>query len=238
MLTVATYFWHDPAGKAKFVYQPSDVRRLKAGVARHLTVPHEFAVITDRPHLFAGDADIRAIPLAMATHVPNTCFVRLFTFHPDGARLIGERVLVIDLDTLIVGNLDLIVERDEPLVLWRNPSRIPWDKPVMPGRPYYNTSMVLHRCGTMPSLWTRFSPLNRHCRDDQWWLSDLLGPDMPHWDGSDGVYRLGRPDTPGSGVVGELPRNARVVTFPGSEGKWWAPEIAKANPWIEEHLAA
>ena len=230
MLTVATFLWGDK-------YSLDDVRRLQRVVARHLSVPHEFAVITDRPHLFDGNVDIRAIPLDMTTHVDDTCFVRLMTFHPMGAELIGERVLQIDLDTLIVGNLDSLVERDEDLVLWRNPSRIPWEKPIKSGRPYYNTSLVLHCCGTMPHLYERFDPGFPRCRDDQWWVSDMLGPGMPYWDDSDGVYRLGRPDTPGSGIMGSLPANARIVTFPGSEGKWTEPHIMTANPWIGEHLA-
>lgn len=239
MLTVATYFWHpDPGSKFAAAYTPDDVRRLQRMVERNMTVPHEFAVITDRPELFDDDTEIRAVPLRKGTHVPGTCFVRLFTFHPMGRERIGERVLQIDLDTLIVGNMDALVQRDEDTVLWRNPGRVPWDKPSRPGRPYYNTSLVLHRCGTRPEIYTAFDPLNPRCRDDQWWLSEMFGPDAPYWDGSHGVYRLGRDDTPGSGVSGELPENAVVVTFPGSEGKWSEPRVAAANPWIAEHLAA
>jgi hypothetical protein len=231
MLIVATYLWGDK-------YTPDDARRLKRMVGKYLTLPHEFAVITDKPHAFDGDKGIRAIPLDMSTHVPGTCFCRLFTFHLDGEDIFGERMLVLDLDTIIVSDIAPLVDRDEDLVMWRNPSRIPWDNPAKAGRPFYNTSMLLHRCGTQPELREWFNPQHPGCRDDQWWLSNLLGPDAPYWDGSHGVYRLGRDDTPGSGVVGALPSNARVVTFPGSEGKWTAPHIARANPWIAEHLAA
>ena len=228
MLTVITYCWGTK-------YQPDDVRRLKGMVQRYLTIPHEFAVITDKPEAFS---DVKAIPIDWSKHVRNTCFVRLMTFHPAGAGMIGDKILQIDLDTIIVGNMNAIVSRYENLVLWRNPTRIPWDEPVMAGRPYYNTSILLHRCGTMPWLWARFDPERPTCRDDQWWLSERLGPDVPHWDSRDGIYRMGREDTPGSGVNGELPSNARIVTFPGSEGKWTQPEIAAANPWIAEHVAA
>jgi hypothetical protein len=73
-------------------------------------------------------------------------------------------------------------------------------------------------------------------KDDQWYLSDALGPDVPYFDGArDGVYRIARDDTPGSGVSGDLPDNACIVTFPGSNGKWTLPHIAAANPWIAEH---
>jgi hypothetical protein len=238
VLTVAAYFWHPDEGSKFAPYTPDDVRRLQRMVKRHLTIPHEFAVVTDRPHMFDGDKDIRAIPLDMTKHVPKTCFAKLMTFHPNGQDLFGERVLQIDLDTLIVGDMVPLVERSEDLVLWRNPSRIPWDNPAVQGRPYYNTSLVLHRCGTRPSIWMKFDPENPKCRDDQWWVSDRVGPYAPYWDGSHGVYRLGRPDTPGSGVMGSLPDNARIVTFPGSEGKWHEPHVAQANPWIEQYLVA
>jgi hypothetical protein len=205
-------------------------------VKRHLSVPHEFVVVTDRPQLFDGDrASIHAFRPDMRKHVPGTCFLKLTTFHP---AFPFKRLLQIDLDTLIVGSIDHLVDRGEDLVMWRNPSRIPWDRPAVSGRPYYNTSLLLYRKNTRTELWSEFDPSNPLARDDQWWLSDRLGPDMPYWDGNDGVYRLGREDTPGSGVVGELPDNACIVTFPGSEGKWREPRIQAANPWIEQYLVA
>ena len=119
---VCTYYWQpDPGSKFAHAYTPDDVRRLQRMVAENLTVQHQFAVITDRPELFADDANIRAIPIDKATHVPRTCYVRLMTFHPEGREMIGEKVLQLDLDTLIVGNIDHLVTREEDLVLWRNP---------------------------------------------------------------------------------------------------------------------
>lgn len=237
MLTVLAYWWTDPQSRQKFAYTADDVRTLKDLVKRHLTVKHEFTVVTDKPRQFDEDKDIRAIPLRMETHIPGTCFAKLFTFHPMGEFYFGERVFQIDLDSIPVGNMDALVERDENLVLWRNPSRKPWDNPVKAGRPYYNTSFVLHRCGTMPLLHQKFDPMNPRCRDDQWWVSDQLGPNVPYWDDEDGVYRLARDDTPGSGVSGELPANARIVTFPGSEGKAHEAHIREANPWIANAMA-
>jgi hypothetical protein len=237
VLTVLTYFWNpDPGSKFAAAYTADDVRRLQQQVARHLPVGHRFAVVTDRPEMFYGDRDIHPIPIDWATHVPGTCFVRLMTFHPKGQEIFGKRVLQLDLDTLVVGDLAPLVERDEPLVLWRNPAL----HPSRPGRSLYNTSVLLHRCGTMPELWKCFLNLNKKvpAKDDQWYLSDALGPDVPHFDGQrDGVYRIARDDTPGSGVNGALPANARIVTFPGSNGKWTLPHVAAANPWIEKHLA-
>jgi hypothetical protein len=239
MLTVATYLWTpDPGSKFTAPYTPDDVRLLQRMVSRHLTAPHEFAVITDRPELFADDAYIRAIPIDWATHVPGTCYVRLMTFHPDGREIFGaDKLLQIDLDTLIVGSIDHLVSRDEDLVLWRNPAR----HPSRPGRSAYNTSILLHDLGRIPELWQAFVDMKKlgmtiPAKDDQWYLSDALGEDMPYFDGArDGVYRIAREDTPNSGVWGDLPANARIVTCPGSEGKADNPRVLAANKWIAEY---
>lgn len=230
-LTVAAYFWHDEASKNR--YTAGDVRLLQRMVRQHLTVPHEFVVITDRPELFRDDSEIRAVPIDWTTHVQGRCFVKLMTFGPH-MKAIGERVLVMDLDVIVTGNMDAIVDRYEPIVLWRNPTRVPWHNPSKPNRPYYNTSIVLHRTGTLTDLWSRFVPTRPIVRDDQWWVSGLLGDAVPYWDGQDGIYRLAREDTPGSGINGELPANARVVFFPGSESKPTETRIIAQNPWIEE----
>lgn len=276
---VATYFWTpDPGSKFTVPYTPDDVRLLQRMVARNTTVPHQFAVITDRPEAFADDRDIMATPLDRATHVPGTCFVRLMTFHPNGREMIGEKVLQIDLDTVIVGNIDHLLAREDDLVLWRNPARLPWADLDSAGlkqwcvargfaaadledidfsqkktlvhiaedgtktcifnqmRTHYNTSVLLHRCGSMPELWERFDPRRPPAKDDQWYLSDLFGMNAPgYFDGArDGVYRLPRDDTPDPlWVDGQLPANACIVTFPGSNGKPNA-EIMADNPWIGE----
>jgi hypothetical protein len=235
-LSVITYLWHDPSWQNRIHYQytPEDVYRLRNAVDRNLTVPHDFAVVTDRPELFDADSGVRAIPLDMTTHVPRTCFCRLFTFSPQAKELIGPRLFQMDLDTLVVGNLDPIVDRPEDLVLWRNPT---W-APDRAGRPWYNGSFVLHSPGTAVGLWKRFPLGGGRYRDDQWWISEYVGPNVASWGDADGVYRLARDDTPGSGVAGTLPANARLVTFPGSEGKWWEPKVRAANPWIDDLVAA
>lgn len=241
-IAICTYWWRpDPGSKFAAPYTVDDVRSLQRMVAKHLTVPHEFLCITDQPDLFANDTAIRAVPIDDSTHVPGRCFVRLMTFHPNGRSIFGaDKLLQIDLDTLIVGNMDHLVARDDNLVLWRNPGRVPWEGglgAMGQGRPYYNASMLLHRCGSMPDIWESFDPRRPPAKDDQWYLSDVFGMDCPYFDGTrDGVYRIARVETPGSGVDGELPANACIVTFPGSCGKPSDAAIRAANPWIEKHV--
>ena len=235
MLTVATYFWTDPKWPQEIQYNVKDVVTLKDRVNEHLTVPHNFMVITDQMEKFYEIPDIIPAPLDKSIHVPGTAFAKLLTFSPHAKYFLGERVFVMDLDSLPVANFDEVVARKEDLVLWRNPTRLPWNKPKKTGRPYYNTSFVLHTPGSFPELYTGFDPENPMARDDQWLVSRLVGPECPYWDSADGLYRIARSDTPGSGIWGMKPKNAKIITFCGSEGKPNNPKVRRANPWIAQY---
>lgn len=228
MLAVCAYLWGD-------LYSLGDVKLWRDMVSRHLTVPHEYVCITDDVEQFEGTG-IRGVPLKRApVRGPRFAGEKLMTFSPEMGELVGQRILVTDLDCVPVGNMDPLVDRDEPLVLWRNPSRRPWAGNTSP-RPYYNSSMVLITAGARPDIWTRYLKGEAaNCRGDQDFVSHVVGWDCPYWDESDGVYRLGRVETPGSGPRSFLPKNARIVFFPGSEGKPWVREIQAECPWIVEH---
>jgi hypothetical protein len=234
MLSVVTYLWA-PDENSKFpAYRADDARLLQRQVARHLSMPHEFVVVTDRPEAFADDSAIRAVPIDWTTHVPGTCFVRLFTFNPRARDVLGDRVLQLDLDTVIVGDLTPIVDRDESLVLWRNPRKWLLTYPEVgyaKKLSWFNGAVMLHSPGTMCVIWQSFDPA--HARDDQWLISDYAGKDNPYWDESHGIYRVAHPRRPWVGFYGDLPANARLVAF-ASERKPWVPEVMAHNPWITE----
>lgn len=234
MLTVACYFWRSADNPCP--YTLTDVDRLRHAVADNLAYRHDFLVITDDPAQFAGTG-IRAAPIP-PMRAPTGMFAapKLATFHPDAARLFGERLLVMDLDVLVTGDLERIVSREENLVLWRNPCRQPWAAPSR--RALFNTSLVMLTAGIRGDIWTRaMSGEADGYPGDQDWVSALTGPHCPYWDETDGVYRLAREDTPGSGVESILPENARIVFFPGDEGKAHLPHVRARAPWIEEVMS-
>jgi hypothetical protein len=233
MITVACYLWYDPKGKNNdlYIYGPSHVRVLKAMVDRNLSLPHRFVCITNRP---ASDLDgVETVPLDMTNHLPGTRFAKLMTFRPDAAEVIGERILQLDLDTVVTRNIDEIAGRTEDLVLWRNPN--------FGGRhrARYNTSIVLLRAGSRPEFWSKFDK-NKHPamlrRDwggtDQAWVSHMAGPDEPHWTNADGIYGAGRLLDIVPGVETVLPNNARIVFFPGRREPDM-PVTRERHPWIE-----
>jgi hypothetical protein len=246
MLSVISYFWQDPARRRSFQFSPDDVKAWDRMVARHLTVPHRRICVTHRPDLIDF---METVPIDMAKHVPGTCLVKLMHWRPDIAPILGERILCMDIDCVITRSMNPLVERDEDVVLWRNPNYAPGNR-----RACFQGSMQLLTAGARPFLWSDFDPkttpamLNRRFGGgEQAWLSerlDLGWPEPvslwsePHWTEADGVYGAGRlfNGQMGEGVTTELPDNARVVFFPGDRVPS-QPEVRKAHPWIGEHAA-
>jgi hypothetical protein len=237
MISVCTFLWHDPQAKCRhiYTYTPDHVRTLRRMVDRHLSLPHEFVCITDKPDLFSPNDGIRTVPLDMETHVPGTRYAKLMIYRPDAGATIGRRILCLDLDTVIVGCIDPIVDRAEDLVLWRNPNF------GIPGRARYNTSIVLLAAGTRPEFWTKFRKhstpaiLARYVGGtDQAWVSHLASPNEAHWTDRDGVYGAGRLGDAVQGVGTVLPANARIVFTPGKR----EPSLSsfrESHPWSVEH---
>jgi hypothetical protein len=227
-LAVVCCFWLDPARRRDYQFGPEHVRIWDRMVARHLTIPHRRVCVTHRPDLIDF---MDTVPLDDRKHVPGTVFARLMLRRPDiGDVLQAERILSLDIDCVVTGSLDPLVERTEDAVFWRNPN---WPAPK---RAFYQTSIQLFDAGARSELWTDFDPqetpkwVNRRFGGaEQAWVSERLPWNLPHWTDADGVYgfkRLG-----GAGIDVELPENARIVFTPGNR----EPGQLKAIPWIEEH---
>lgn len=233
MLTVVYFLWFDPQGKNNhlYLYGAEDVNILRQQVDRNLAAPHRHVCITNMPK--GLDADIEIVPLDPTYHLPGTRFAKLMVFGPL-AQAIGSRILVLDLDTVVVRALDPLVSRDEPLVLWRNPNF------GIPRRARYNTSMMLLSAGCRPDIWADFDPKRSPVQiakqwggTDQAWVSHKAGPDMPSWTDADGVYGAGRLGDRDPEKCTTLPDNARIVFFPGKRVPGMPSEIAR-HPWITD----
>lgn len=237
-LTIASFFWRDNADRCQDVYQydNQDVVLLRNQFQRHLTRAHEFICVTNRPREI--DPSIRTVPLDERLRVRGGRYFKLAVFAENAAEVFGERILTVDLDSVITGNIDHLVDRDEDLVLWRNPN---WG---LKRRAYYNTSLMLVRAGTRPEFYDRFDPKTSHDEaaratgwggTDQRYISWIAGRKEAHWTAEDGVYGAGRLGDycPGMATT-VLPENACFVTFPGRRH----PKMAKTqekHTWIKKH---
>jgi len=245
MLTVVCFKWFDPRGRynERVLYDSDHVNRLYRMVDRHLKLPHRFVCVTDDPTGLAEGIIVRPIDMSLVRDAGHR-YAKLMIFRPDAAEWLGERILMLDLDTLIVGDLDPLVDRTEDFVARQNPG---WS-PKRSGR--FNSSMVLLRAGSKPDVWNSFkadealAEFNQTSSfSDQAWIAKVLGPDQPVWTKRDGVlsfkkhllrrglFRRERDINKPS----KLPRGARIVFFHGGVDPR-QPELQAIHPWIKEHM--
>ena len=102
--------------KVGTVYGPEYVNRLAAMVARNTTREYRFVCLTDDP----GGLTCEALPIG--TDIPGW-WAKLVLFKD---RVFSERVIYLDLDTVICGNIDFLFDYSGQLAMLRSflpPSR-------------------------------------------------------------------------------------------------------------------
>jgi uncharacterized protein YbdZ (MbtH family) len=231
MLSVLCWSW---AGK----FEPVYINRLRAALAIHLHLDHEVVCVTDNPD--GIDSDIRTLPITELTDTPR-CRRRMKQYDPDFARDIGDRILSIDLDVVIVDDLTPIVDRPEPIVCWK-----------VGYASVYSGSFVLYDSDALHGLWERFkadpdgypkTAWPTGVGSDQAMLNHYLKSQrpIPHWTERDGfVTYFGagyeRKAHHGMGPTQPaLPAGARIVVL-GSADKAVMDE--GAYPWVRQHWTA
>lgn len=102
-LNIVCYKWGDR-------YSSEDVNILRASVARHLSVPHQFFCITDNGDGLAADIQVRPLPQnAMIGNGP-----KISTFSEGFLGLGSDSYVVsLDVDIVIVDSLDFLAEAPE-----------------------------------------------------------------------------------------------------------------------------
>lgn len=133
-------------------YGPEYVNRLASMVARHTTLPHRFLCLTDDPRgLDCDTADI-------GTDLPGW-WAKLILFKPH-PKLEGHRVVFLDLDTVIVDNIDFLLEYDGPFAILRD---FYWPKG-------YGSAIMSIAPGFGQQVWDQFQPeyVGRYPGDQDW----------------------------------------------------------------------
>ena len=233
-LTFVSWRWR-PVKNYRSTFGPETVYALREMIARHYPHPHRFVCVTDEPQALPG---IEAIPLwEDCSRIPSpighsypSCYRRLKVFAPDAGALFGPRLVSIDLDTVIVGDMTPLFDRSEDFVIWGE-SDFPHTTP-------YCGSLWMLRTGTRSKVWTEFdeatSPRKAWqagCRgSDQGWLAYILGTGEATWTRKDGVYSF-RKHVARDG--NRLPADARVVSFHGKKDPW--SQSAMNIPWVRRH---
>lgn len=237
MLIVVTYLW----GFGK--YGEADVCKLAGGLRRHMKEPYKFVVVADgliqrgfdqdyRPQ---GVDDIWSIPEEdmPLTKIPG-CFARLRLFDPEWQQahdiVEGDRIVSMDLDNVITGNLYPLFHRPESFLILKGANAV---NPCP-----LNGSVWMLRAGYRPDVWTDFS-VEKASRvpyykpafpDDQSWFHHKM-PNAGGWQVGphSGIYGFQKPGWPKDSF--DLPDNARMVAFFG----WRSPDKFKHLDWVVRH---
>jgi hypothetical protein len=106
-VTVACVLWMPPDGQIfeGRQYSPEWVLRLRDQVAARLPVPHDFVCLTNLALPGVALPGVRTLPLT--TNRPGW-WAKLEMFNP--AHDLGDRVLYLDLDVYVTGDLTPLVE--------------------------------------------------------------------------------------------------------------------------------
>ncbi len=246
MNTIVTFIW---AGERD--YRPEHVAIMAEALKRRMTGLYRFVVVTDDPDADHGGAETFRTPDAAvalgkwktpeASRFPS-CYRRLWMFSKEACEL-GERVLMTDVDAVVVDDWAPLFRPDADFVGWHRPKGT-WgsvERRVAGG-------MWLLRTGTMSHVYDQFvkDPPGAIARaralgfrgSDQAWISHKLADRTsacvwPAWAGIYSVRDFTRDDR--RAIVRKIPADTRVVHFNGLKSPWNA-DAQTQHPWVKEFM--
>lgn len=232
--TVVCFKW-EPRPGYRSKYGPEQVLTLQRMIARHYSKPFDFVCCTDdargleRIHTIPLWNDWADLPNPHGLHNPS-CYRRLKVFAPNAGEWLGERIIAIDLDMVVTGDLSPLFDDPAEFKIWGQSD--------FPSRQWYNGSFWSLKAGSRPQVWTEFSEtspsLTKHSGargSDQGWFSYILGPHEQTWSTKDGIYSYRVHIAKQFGNT--LPSNCRLVAFHGKDDPWCYR--CQQVPWIQEH---
>lgn len=231
--SIVCWLWGDQASRD---YRPEHVNVLRRMFARCLPEPHRFICITDETEGFDPEVELMPTPpaaLAVGRHrnpegrqFPMGCYRRLWMFSAD-ARCLGERVMLVDVDMVLTGDVSHLFDTPGELVGWK--PRASWGH----AHDRIGGGVYVLTTGTQRHVWDSFDGSNAiaaarragYRGSDQAWMSyQLRGcPVLP---AESGIYSIRDLDDGRQ----PLPADACLVQFNGT-GKPWHSDLE----WVKEH---
>jgi len=234
MNTILTYLWSG-ANLSRREFLPEHVNILHRMAKRH-GFTGRFVCITDETSIvFDKDITIMLTPVAALTfgaigspegpRFPS-CYRRLWTFS-EGAKVLGDNVLLLDIDLVVLKDLTPLFDFAEDFVGWL-PIR-DWGKHRRLGGGIY-----LLKPGTRTEVWTEFDGQPSvdwaHAAgfrgSDQAWISYKLAQTAVIFPKEAGIYSI----RDLKGLRPRPPKDARLVQFNGPI-KPWQSDL----PWVRDN---
>jgi hypothetical protein len=235
-ITFVTFKWKPQQPGYRSTFGPEQVNTLFRMIDRHYPHPHRNVCVTDDvkgidpsiERITLWD-DYKDLPNPNGRHNPS-CYRRLKLFAPNAGDVFGERLVVFDLDMVIVGDLTPLFAGGEDFKIWGQSD--------YPKTQWYNGSLWMLKTGSRPTVWTKFNHRQSprltlkagKKGSDQGWFSYILGPKEAIWGTQDGVYSY---RVHLSKLAWQLPENAKVIAFHGKTDPWGY--VAQQHSWVREH---
>jgi hypothetical protein len=230
VLTVVLWRW----GKK---YQGvKHLQKMRSMLKSHLSVPHRIVVLTDNQRVPNG-MDRYPVPRDISS--ASKCMRRMWIFS-DEAKVLGKRLLQLDIDLVLTDSIDAIANRTEDFVIWKGDSN--WKGWC------YNPSVMLITPGAKADVWKRWKAnpkgVYRQAHKDGWAPkinSDqaiasylMKDQDIATYTQADGIFAY-RVFAGKHGQRGQhLPEGCRIVSFHGPRDPSHT-NLQKASPWLEDH---
>lgn len=161
--------------KGHVPYTAEYVVRLQRMVAQHLPRPHRFVVLTDQP-LVVRSAETLIVPTPEPGVFAWWAKLHLFSRAFDVLAGDGARVLYLDLDVVITGDLGPLLDFPAPFAL------IPDGAPNFKGKgargvvKRFNSSAMVWNAGEQRSLWSSW---RQSVTETLWGDQDWIGQQCP-----------------------------------------------------------
>lgn len=222
-LSVVCWLWGDK-------YPVEHVNKLYRGFAKNYDLPFNFFCFTDQPDNPEFIPEVQTLQIPTEHAKTKRCARRLKIFSLEMRDIIGSRILQLDVDMVIVGNITELLSTHEEFKIWKSPSNGEHSFA-------YNPSLMLMNVGCRKHIWRLFNKdpktalkeaqLNKWTGSDQAVIGNLLRKNEAVWDEKDGIYSF-RDEI----SVENLPENAKIVGFYDDF------DMNKLDiPWLKEHWA-
>lgn len=239
MLQIVLWKWDQP-GFAR-TYLPEHVNVMCSMLRRNLVnTPHRILCVTDRPDGITECetaplwSDTEDLPNATGKHLPS-CYRRLKLYDRATQKDLGigkgDRIMGIDLDSLITGDLREVIATEGLYVGWHLRRQ--------DGLFVFNGSLQMFTAGDLQEIWSEFNPKSSPKEafnagfkgSDQSWISYKL----QKRDGCVGLtYPLVSSYPMQNRILGELKAGTRIVFFHGSQ-KPWDSQARFNTRWIDRY---
>lgn len=231
MISVVTWLWNEGFRD----YRPEHINACALMFKRGLSLHHNFVCIADESNGLDAGVNWIQTPEAAANlgklRSPEgarfpSCYRRLWMFS-NAAKVLGDRVLLIDLDLVLTGDITPLFDRKEDFVGWR--PHMKWGDAKR-----FGGGLYLLTPGTRTAVYDKFDGLEsiRCARSagyrgsDQAWISYCLAAQEASWSDDQGIYSIR--DIKDGRLP--LPEDARLVQFNGPQKPWNSP-----LPWVQRY---